>query len=61
MLYYIYDYNNPIESGNTITGLSDGNPDKDVKWKLQYEQSLIQPVREGIDVNTLAFAAGNRE
>ena len=61
MLYYIYDYNNPIESGNTITGLSDGNPDKDVKWKLQYEQSLIQPVREVIDVNTLAFAAGNRE
>lgn len=61
MLYYIYDYNNPIESGNTIMGLSDGNPDKDVKWKLQYEQSLIQPVREVIDINTLEFAAGNRE
>ena len=61
MLYYIYDYNNPIESGNTITGLEDGKPNKEIKWKLQYEQSLIQPVREVIDIDTLEFASGNRE
>ncbi len=61
VLYYIYEHDNPIEDGNTMTGLKDGKPDSQVRWKLQYEQALIQPVREVIDVNMLELASGNRE
>lgn len=61
VLYYIYEHDNPIEDGNTMTGLKNGQPDSEVRWKLQYEQALIQPVREVIDVNMLELASGNRE
>ena len=51
---------NPIEDGNTIAGLMDGNMDSDIKWKVQYEDSLIQPIREVIDINMGEYASGNR-
>ena len=34
--------------------------DSDIKWKVQYEDSLIQPIREVIDINTGEYASGNR-
>lgn len=60
ILYYIYDNNNPIKDGNTIVGLSNGVMNTEIMWKLQYESSLIQPLREVVDINTLEFAAGIR-
>ena len=61
VLYYIFEYNNPIEDGNTIAGVTNGEMNENIKWKLQYEQSLIQPLRDVIDVNMLEFAAGDRD
>ena len=54
----IYQFKNnvPIESGNTIEGIEAGS-----RWKCQYENSLIQPVREVLDIFTNEFVAGNRE
>jgi hypothetical protein len=52
---YQYENNVPIESGNTIEGIEEEN-----KWKCHYERSLIQPVRDVLDVVTGDYAAGNR-
>jgi len=60
MLSYIYDKNNPIKSGDSIDGLKDGRISMEVQWKAQYENSLIQPLREVIDINMGEFASGNR-
>ena len=60
VLSYIYDNDNPIEDGNTIAGITDGNMNSDIKWKVQYEDSLIQPIREVIDINMGEYASGNR-
>ena len=35
------------------------NPD--IKWAVQYEDSLIQPVRTVIDINMGEYAAGTRQ
>ena len=60
ILSYIFDNDNPIESDDTIDGIKDGAMCQDVQWKVQYENSLIQPVREVIDINMGEYAAGNR-
>lgn len=60
MLSYIYSNNNPIESGETVDGIADGNMSYDVRWKCQYENSLVQPVRQVIDVYMNEYAAGAR-
>lgn len=46
----------PIESGHTIDGLS-----PDAKWFCRYESSLIQPVRDVLDIAAGEHAAGQRE
>ena len=53
----IYQFENdiPIESGNTLGGF-----EPDEKWKCQYENSLIQPVRVVLDVAAGENEAGNR-
>ena len=60
LLSYIYENNNPVKSGDTIDGISGDVMSSDIKWKLQYEDSLIQPVREVIDVNMSRYASGVR-
>ena len=60
VLSYIYDYNNPIESGERIDGIKDGKMSMDVQWKVQYEDALIQPVREVLDINMGEYASGTR-
>lgn len=60
VLQYIYDNNNPIKNGDHIDGLVDGKMSQDVQWNVQYENSLIQPIREVIDINMREYAAGNR-
>lgn len=61
LLSYIYDDKNPIESGNTVDGLKQGLINIDVQWEVQYEESLVQPIREVLDVNMGNYAAGNRQ
>ena len=61
MLSYIYDANCPIESGDVIDGIEDGQISRNIQWKCQYENSLIQPAREVIDINMGEFASGKRD
>ncbi len=60
VLSYIYDNNNPIQNGDHIDGILDGRMSQEVQWNVQYENSLIQPIREVIDINMSEYAAGNR-
>lgn len=61
MLSYIYDKDCPIKSGDVIDGIKDGKMSYDVQWKCRYEQSLIQPVREVLDVCMNEYASGTRD
>ena len=60
VLYYIFEHDNPIDDGQTIAGLENGDMNPDIKWKVQYEDSLIQPVRTVIDINMGEYASGTR-
>ena len=60
VLYYIFEHDNPIDDGQTIAGLENGDLNADIKWKVQYEDSLIQPVRTVIDINLGEYASGTR-
>lgn len=60
VLAYIYDNENPIENGDHIDGIGDGGMSRDVQWTAQYEEALIQPVREVIDINMGSYASGHR-
>jgi hypothetical protein len=54
--YYVYENGPVIESGNTIAGI-----EPDSKWRCQFEESMLKPQREILDVNPGApYAAGNR-
>lgn len=57
---YILDNDNPIMDNETIDGVLDGNMSRDVQWKCQYEDSLIQPKRIVLDINMGQYASGNR-
>lgn len=52
---YILDNDNPIKAGDCIDGV--GN----VQWECNYEDSLIQPSREVIDICMGEYASGNRD
>ena len=58
--FYLLQNDNPIKNGDTIDGLPDGEAPSE-PWICRYEEALIQPAREVIDIDTGAFAAGNRE
>lgn len=60
VLSYILDEDNPIKNGDTIDGLLNGQMSQEVQWTVQYEDSLIQPVRTVIDINMGEYASGNR-
>lgn len=60
VLSYIYDCDNPIKSGDHIDGIKDGKMSMDVQWNVQYEDSLIQPIREVLDINMGEYASGAR-
>ncbi|MBP3384628.1 MAG: DUF4261 domain-containing protein [Firmicutes bacterium] len=61
VLSYLYDAENPLKSGDRIDGIKEGEMSMDVQWKVQYENALIQPVREVIDFNMGEYAAGTRQ
>ena len=56
----MYDAANPIKSNDHIDGIENGSMSLNVQWNVQYEESLIQPIREVLDINTGEFAAGER-
>ena len=60
LLSYLYDYDCPIKSGDTVDGIKDGALSQEIQWKAQIEQSLLQPGRPLLDINTNEFAAGHR-
>jgi len=52
---YLFENDAPIQSGHTIEGLEPGS-----MWRCQYEDALIQPVRQVLDIEAGEFAAGTR-
>lgn len=60
LLSYIYANDNPIKSGETVDGISDGKMDMSLQWKCHYEDALIQPARGVLDICMNEYAAGGR-
>lgn len=61
MLSYIFDNDCPIKSGDTIDGIENGRMSRNVQWKCHFEEALIQPPREVIDICMNEYASGQRE
>lgn len=58
---YILNNDSPIENGDTIdAAMPNGAFNRNIQWKCNYEDSLIQPSRPVIDVLMNEYAAGNR-
>lgn len=52
----------PIQNGETIDGLDEqGRVDINLQWPCRYEASLIQPIRDVLDICPGKYASGNRE
>ncbi len=61
VLSYIFDNENPIKSGDPIDSISsNGRMCQEIMWKCNYENALIQPVREVIDIYMNEHASGQR-
>ncbi len=58
---YLFDNNVPIENGQTIDGIVNGQLSREIQWKCHYEMSLIQPEREVVDICPGQHASGGRE
>lgn len=57
---YLLTNDNPIKDGDTIDGVENGRFNQNIQWKCRYEQSLIQPARDVIDIHMGAYASGDR-
>lgn len=57
---YILNNDNPIKQDDPIDGVAEGELSQEIQWKCSYENSLIQPAREVIDIFMNEYAAGNR-
>ena len=57
---YILEHDNPIQDGETIDGVADGQMSREIQWKCQYEDALIQPPRGVLDINMGKYASGGR-
>ena len=57
---YILEHDNPIKDGETVDGVADGQMSREIQWKCQYEDALIQPPRGVLDIHMGEFAAGQR-
>ena len=51
MLYFIFENNNPIRENDYIEGIKDDMIDMRVQWPVNYENSIVRPTREVINVN----------
>ena len=61
MASYIFENENPIKNGDTIDSIENGKMNIEVQWKCHYEDALVQPARQVIDVYMNEYAAGNRD
>lgn len=62
VLSYQLENDYPIESNDTIDGINqEGYMDHNIPWTCRYEKSLIQPIRDVLDICPKEFAAGNRD
>lgn len=61
MASYIMSNNCPIKDGDTIDGIAGGSLAQDIQWKCRFEDSLIGPARQVLDVCMGEYAAGNRQ
>lgn len=57
---YILENDSPIKDGETVDGIADGAFSRDLQWKCRYEEALIQPVREVLDICMGENASGGR-
>ena len=57
---YILFNDNPIQNGETIDGVAEGQMSQEIRWKCQYEDALIQPPREVLDIHMGQYASGGR-
>ena len=55
---YILEHDNPIQDGETIDGVVDGQLNQEIQWKCQYEEALIQPPRGVLNIHMGKYAAG---
>lgn len=55
---YILEHDNPVQDGETIDGVADGQMCREIQWKCQYEDALIQPPRGVLDINMGECASG---
>ena len=60
LLPYLLEGEKPIRSGDWVDGVLDGTICPDVQWRVQYEDSLLRPIREVLDVHTGDYASGQR-
>ncbi len=61
MASYIFENENPIKNGDTIDSIENGKMNIEVQWKCHYEDALVQPARQVIDVYMNEYAAGKRD
>lgn len=61
LLIYLFENDCPIQNNETVDGIRDGRICREMHWKCQYEDSLIQPARPVLDINMGGFASGNRK
>lgn len=61
MASYIFENDNPIKNKDTIDSISNGEMNMQIQWQCHYEEALVQPARQVIDVCMNEYAAGNRE
>ncbi len=61
LLNYIFDNDCPFESGHTVDGIVNGQMSRNLQWKVQFEESIIQPKRPLMDINMGSYAAGSRQ
>ena len=59
-LSYILEHDNPIGDGETIDGIENGRMSREIQWKCQYEDALIQPPRGVVDIHMGDYASGKR-
>ena len=48
------------KDGETIDGVADGQMSREIQWKCQYEDALIQPPRGVVDIHMGNYASGKR-
>ncbi|NBI68571.1 DUF4261 domain-containing protein [Pseudoflavonifractor sp. 60] len=57
---YILENRRPIQDGDTIDGVTDGQIDQSLQWKCHFEDAIVLPGRPVLDIHMGSYAAGGR-